>query len=288
MDPQQIWTAVVSASRELAVLSLVYVALAVWLRGRRVLRPGKAFVAETRLNIFYLFLDAAAVGPLVVLAVDLLLRGVAAAGLVIVPTEVYAGAPWWAVLAVAVAVSDLVGYWRHRLMHTVALWPVHAIHHSDREMGWLALMRFHPLNRLITVAINSAVLAVLGLPGWAIVANGLIRHHYGFFIHANVPWTYGRLSYVFVSPVMHRWHHTRSRALSGYNFATVFAFYDVLFGTYRVPSKNVGSLGVDDPLPPDWIGQTLYPLRVWLGHGQQPVDGAGHGTGRVAGETIRS
>ena len=59
------------------------------------------------------------------------------------------------------------------------------------------------------VAIDTSLLAMLGFPTWALVANSLVRHYYGEFIHADLPWMYGRFTSLFVSPVMHRWHHAR-------------------------------------------------------------------------------
>ncbi len=66
------------------------------------------------------------------------------------------------------------------------------IHHSDTDMTWLTLSRFHPINRITTALIDTFFLALLGFPTWALVANNLVRHYYGEFIHADLPWTYGR------------------------------------------------------------------------------------------------
>ncbi|MEM8699027.1 MAG: hypothetical protein AAGF44_07620, partial [Pseudomonadota bacterium] len=67
-------------------------------------------------------------------------------------------------------------------------------------------------------------------------------------------------------PVMHRWHHVREVEGSGANFATIFAFYDWIFGTHYMPSRPVPDLGVDDRgFPDSWLGQQIFPFRVWLG-----------------------
>ncbi len=177
----------------------------------------------------------------------------------------WAGAPTALILLACIAISDFAGYWRHRLMHVAALWPAHAIHHSDRHMTWLALARFHPVNRAITVAINIVVLSLCGFPAWAIVLNGVIRNWYGHFLHADLPWTYGPVAgRVLVSPVLHRWHHTRDEAQSGRNFSTLFALWDALFGTWYCPHRKVGALGIDDTgFPTSWAGQMVWPFRIW-------------------------
>lgn len=158
----------------------------------------------------------------------------------------------------AVFIGDLVGYWRHRLEHTPLLWPSHAVHHSDDEMTWLSLERFHPLNYLTTFTIDASALLVLGFPAYAIVANTLVRHYYGFFIHADLPWTYGRASWIFVSPAMHRWHHAADRRFFQTNFATVFSVFDRLFGTFRVPGPCTARLGVTDDIKSTLFGQLSY------------------------------
>jgi sterol desaturase/sphingolipid hydroxylase (fatty acid hydroxylase superfamily) len=48
---------------------------------------------------------------------------------------------------------------------------------------------------------------LLGFPSYAIIANNLVRHYYGYYVHADLPWTHGKLGKIFVSPAMHRWHH---------------------------------------------------------------------------------
>ena len=140
------------------------------------------------------------------------------------------------------AISDFAGYWRNRLMHGARLWPVHVIHHSDRAMTWLALIRVPPIERLVTTVVNMAALVAVGLPGWVIVVNSIVRNFYGFFIHADLPWAYGPLKYVFASPVMHRWHHVRDMT----DFATIFVVRHRVWYCHA-PGKNLPPPGFDDP-----------------------------------------
>jgi sterol desaturase/sphingolipid hydroxylase (fatty acid hydroxylase superfamily) len=145
------------------------------------------------------------------------------------------------------------------------LWPAHAIHHSDDEMTWLTGNRFHPVNSLTTAVIDNAILALLGFPAWAITLNELIRHYYGEFVHADLPWTYGILGRIFVSPAMHRWHHARDVTGSGSNFATIFSVFDQAFGTHFVPGPCTVPLGVNDPIGRGPVGQLQYPFQRWIG-----------------------
>jgi len=169
--------------------------------------------------------------------------------------------PSLAVAVAAVIAGDFVGYWRHRLEHTRVLWPSHAIHHSDTEISWLTLLRFHPINRFSTTLVDFGLLLILGFPEYALFVSVFVRHHYGFLIHADLPWTFGKLGYVFVSPVMHQWHHARDPAAYGSNFATVFSIFDRMFGTFRVPGPCQVPLGINEDMGKGVIGQLSHPFR---------------------------
>jgi len=91
----------------------------------------------------------------------------------------------------------------------------------------------------------------------------MIRHYYGQFIHADLPWTYGPLKLLFVSPVMHRWHHARDVVGTGSNFATVFSVFDQVWGTYHAPGPCNVPLGVNDDMGQGTIRQLLYPFVAW-------------------------
>lgn len=146
-----------------------------------------------------------------------------------------------------VFVGDFLGYWRHRAQHSPWLWPAHAIHHSDTRLTWFSLERMHPVDRAGSM-VDTIILATLGFPPWALGANVAVRHYYGYFIHADVPWTLGRLGWLMNSPAMHRWHHARDIEGSGSNFATVFSVFDRLFGTYYQPGPCDRPLGVREDM----------------------------------------
>ncbi|MEC8327899.1 MAG: sterol desaturase family protein [Pseudomonadota bacterium] len=158
-------------------------------------------------------------------------------------------------------IGDFIGYWRHRFEHTRFLWPSHLIHHSDQKMIWLTLQRFHPLNRISTVFIDGGLLYFLGFPLEAVIFNSTVRHYYGYFIHADLQWHYGKLNKVFVSPLLHQAHHAQPREYHHSNFATLFSFYDVLFNTYKMPSSKNFELGVAYAKKMSLMEQLVYPFK---------------------------
>ena len=217
---------------------------------------------ETGLNIQIMLFNLVVTTPVIVFAATFLSSFWHSTGLILTSPEDWTHWPVFGVILVAVILGDFVGYWRHRFEHNSFMWPSHAVHHSDTEMTWLSLERFHPINRLTTFTIDSSALLILGLPPYAVVANSLIRHYYGFFIHADLPWRYGEWNILFVSPAMHRWHHSADEVAYGSNFATVFALWDRAFGTYYVPGPCDSPLGVvTDEIEPTLWSQLSYAFR---------------------------
>jgi sterol desaturase/sphingolipid hydroxylase (fatty acid hydroxylase superfamily) len=82
------------------------------------------------------------------------------------------------------------------------------------------------------------------------------------FVHANLNWTLGPLKYALATPVFHRWHHTLPDEGGNQNFAPMFAFWDVLFGTFYMPPGRLPTrYGVDDPqFPAGFLKQLAYPF----------------------------
>lgn len=254
--------ALYSAFRGLFWLALVFAIVALAARGVEALRTARAASAEVRTNVILFAFDILFVTPLLLTLLGITGLVIQQNGLALLQPTNWSALPVWLVGFIAVFAGDFIGYWRHRLEHTDALWPGHAIHHSDTAMTWTTGLRFHPLNRLSTALIDTTLLAVLGLPIWALALNNLVRHHYGLFIHMDLPWTYGPLGRVFVSPAMHRWHHIRDASGGGANFATVFSVFDQAFGTYHVPGPCTAALGVRDPIGQGALAQLLWPVKA--------------------------
>jgi sterol desaturase/sphingolipid hydroxylase (fatty acid hydroxylase superfamily) len=221
----------------------------------------KRAIRETRVNLAIYILDIFTVGAILVPLYVLMANFADAAALRLISPHFWDSVPSLLVGFAAVFAGDFIGYWRHRLEHTRFLWPSHAVHHSDTEMTWLALLRFHPINRLSTFVIDNSFLLLLGFPAYALVVNTIVKHYYGFFIHADLPWRYGRLDNIFVSPVMHRWHHSIDPVAYRTNFATVFSIFDRMFGTYRVPGLPNTPLGVKFDMGKGVLGQLLHPFK---------------------------
>lgn len=278
----------IGAVQALVWPALFFAGLTVVVKGRSALTLKPAAMHETSINLTLCMADAALMMPPLSVLLGLLDQVFVVWGWRLLTPADWEQLPFAVRLFAALFAGDFIGYWRHRLEHTRWLWPSHALHHSDTEMTWLAIFRFHPVNRITTTVIDSSFLLCLGFPPVSIIVNALVRHYYGQFIHADLPWTLGPFQYVLVSPAMHRWHHARDTAAFGTNFATLFSVFDRVFGTFRVPGPCHSPLGVDELMGESVIGQLAYPFRLSAYADQEPgqdsapgplARASAHGTG---------
>lgn len=270
MQLAQSLNALVAALADLFWPAVAFAALALVFRGAAALRTARAATGEVRTNMLLFVFDVIVVTPALALLLAASGGWIQAHGLTL-PAAMWEGLPRWLVIVIAMFAGDFVAYWRHRFEHTAWLWPTHAIHHSDTAMTWTTGLRFHPLNRLSTALIDTTALALMGLPPEALIANNMIRHYYGLFIHMDLPWTYGWLGRVLVSPAMHRWHHIRDADGAGVNFATVFSVFDQAFRTYHMPGPCDVPLGVRDDIGRGALAQLLWPAKaLWHAFARTP------------------
>lgn len=169
--------------------------------------------------------------------------------------------PFWSQVPIVFVLADFLSYWQHRIFHTSALWPVHAVHHSSRRLDWLSAGRFHPLNEIGVQLVIAVPVLALGFHAATFLVLAPFTTWYAVFLHANVPWSLGPLHRVIASPRFHRWHHTAEAEGRDRNFGGVLAVWDVLFGTFYLPADRVATtFGGDDPVPDGFLGQLAYPL----------------------------
>jgi sterol desaturase/sphingolipid hydroxylase (fatty acid hydroxylase superfamily) len=170
--------------------------------------------------------------------------------------------PLWLQAIEVLILADLIFYWAHRAFHGRRLWPFHLVHHSNTHMDWLTSMRFHPVNDVISRTCQAIPLVLLGFAPAAVMCMIPVVVIFIVVTHANVPWTWGPLRYVLVSPVYHHWHHSTDDAALDKNFAGVLVLWDWMFGTLYLPKgRRPHSYGVlDRGVPTGPVGLLAYPF----------------------------
>ena len=157
--------------------------------------------------------------------------------------------------------GDLTGYLSHRLFHRRPLWRFHAIHHSSESLDWLAAARVHPLNEAISRVLQLIPFFLLGFDPRVVASAVPFLTFYAILLHANLRWDFGPLRYVIASPRFHRWHHTSENEGLDKNFAGLFPWIDLLFGTFYMPPREPAGFGLAaEKVPTGFVAQLAYPF----------------------------
>lgn len=247
----------------LGVLLVVFTGLAFLSRGRDALRWPKELRRSAVTN-FLIAQFSSLNGALYLVAIVPLTMAYSALGLPVLQAEAWTGVPVWLKALVALLVYDFSLYWIHRALHTRWLWPSHAVHHSDPQLHFLSWSRGHFTEQLLIAAALVATSSWLGFRLEEIAGLALLKGLHQYYVHARLDWDHGIFRHLLVSPQMHRWHHADVPEAYDKNFATIFPFFDLMFGTYYNPGSAVDvPTGIPDNPANDFITQTLYPFRQW-------------------------
>ena len=180
--------------------------------------------------------------------------------------------PFAARCILTVLVLDLVRYAVHWTNHSVPfLWRVHQVHHSDPDFDVSTGLRAHPLEVLLVQGANLAAIAILAPPLLAVLIAELTSCVQSFFGHANASlpgWVEKPLRWVFVTPDMHRIHHSEEVREQSRNLGDIFPFWDHFFRTYlTAPAAGqgrmiVGLKGFQNDQSLDLAFVLLQPFRL--------------------------
>jgi len=181
----------------------------------------------------------------------------ATAALTLRPAGLLAGVAWplWIQTAIGIVVLDFsIGYLSHRAMHAwPVMWRFHEIHHSDPFVDVTTTYRTHPVETAWRFLFAIVPVWILGIPAQAVVIQRLLQATNGVIEHANIrlwPPLDRVLSVVWVTPNVHKIHHSRDVAETNSNYANLLTIYDRLLGTYTPAHRAervVYGLGDADP-----------------------------------------
>ena len=120
--------------------------------------------------------------------------------------------PLWVYVIIGVLLLDLIGaYLAHFTEHKVKpLWMIHLVHHTDHNVDATTANRHHPLESLIRYLFTLFGVLIVGAPMGVVMLYQSLSLVLSQFIHANIklPRKLDKvLSYIIVSPDMHKVHH---------------------------------------------------------------------------------
>ena len=137
---------------------------------------------------------------------------------------------------ITVAILDLLQYGIHWCFHHVPwMWRIHQVHNSDPDYDVSTAARFHPLEVLGSQGTRMVVIALMAPPVAGVLLAELLSVILNLSAHANasLPERLERaLRLAFVTPDLHRIHHSREIAEQNRNLGQTFPWWDRLFGTF--------------------------------------------------------
>jgi|TARA_R110000744_G_scaffold97586_2_gene188552 sterol desaturase/sphingolipid hydroxylase (fatty acid hydroxylase superfamily) len=176
--------------------------------------------------------------------------------------------PSWLQLLTFFLILDFVQWFTHILLHKYPfLWKFHQIHHSVKEMGFAAHLRYHWMENVFYKPLKTFGVMILGgfEPEQAYIVH-FFAIAIGHFNHANIKITWGPLKYVLNNPVMHLYHHAHDLpdGKYGVNFGISLSLWDYIFKTDFIPEDSgtieLGFKG-DEKVPNSFWKQITYGLK---------------------------
>ena len=176
--------------------------------------------------------------------------------------------PAWANLLLCLLLLDFIGMYcsHYALHHFKWLWKFHMVHHSDTHVDVTTGTRHHPGDWLIREAFALLAVVVTGAPVAFYFVFRFLNVVFTYLTHANIilpGWLEKPLSYVFITPNVHKFHHHVERPWTDSNYGNIFSLWDRLFGTFvrgDVQKVNYG-LDVLQGRPDEgFIGQLKLPF----------------------------
>ncbi|MEM7484302.1 MAG: sterol desaturase family protein [Bacteroidota bacterium] len=251
---------------------LIIISLLVW--GLEVLFPWRkeqsVFRKDFWLDGFYMFFNFF-IFAIIISGIYKLLEllfndlGITAKSIVLID---FSNWPVWSQLLVFFVILDFVQWFTHVLLHKFPfLWKFHQVHHSVKEMGFAAHLRYHWMENILYKPLKTFGVMLLGgfEPEQAYIVH-FAAIGIGHLNHANIKLTYGPLKYIFNNPVMHLYHHSYKLPSGkfGVNFGISLSLWDYIFATDHIPEDSgtiqLGFPG-DEQVPKSFINQLLHGFR---------------------------
>ncbi|TDU31420.1 fatty acid hydroxylase family protein [Panacagrimonas perspica] len=203
---------------------------------------------SARSDLFYLFL---ALSGGIAASATLISAGLVDAAVALLDARSHHGplvdAPIWMAAPLLYLGMTFFNYWNHRLLHTRALWRLHAVHHSATEFTIGTAARISPMEAVLIAVPQAIPAALLGASPDAILIASMVASFESLWTHSNLRGL-GWLERIGISsPRAHKIHHARDARFHDHNFGDLVLIWDRLFGTY-MDSRNAPAdlvLGVD-------------------------------------------
>ena len=146
--------------------------------------------------------------------------------------------PLYVEVVICLLLLDLVGaYLVHFIEHKVPwMWKFHVVHHSDVNVDVTTGLRHHQGETVFRILFTILGIYVSGASIGIVMLYQSISVLFAHITHANIGLPRSLdivISYVFVTPNMHKVHHHFQLPLTDKNYGNIFSIWDRIFGTYH-------------------------------------------------------
>ncbi len=190
--------------------------------------------------------------------------------------------PIWLQVIVGVMLLDFFGaYLVHWVEHKVRfMWKFHLVHHSDTNVDVTTGLRHHPGEAVFRMLFTILGVLITGAPIWIVFLYQTMSAAFTHFNHANIKMPKKldqALSYLFVTPYMHKVHHHYTQPLTDTNYGNIFAVWDRVFGTFaEVEDTKSLKYGIDTHMDPKENEDVVNLLKIPFQKYRPPVGSKFH------------
>ncbi len=152
-------------------------------------------------------------------------------------------------IIVSVLALDLSSWLVHLVMHkNELLWRFHLVHHTDTNVDVTTGLRHHPGDSLLRGIFFIIFIFISGAPMYGVMIYQTLVVLTTAFTHANIslPKKLDKaISYIIISPNMHKVHHHWKQPFTDSNYGAVFSVWDRTLGTFSKLDISEIKYGLD-------------------------------------------
>lgn len=188
------------------------------------------------------------------------------------------GLPLLVTIILGLMLLDLISaYTIHYLQHKVKwMWRFHLVHHTDTYVDTTTANRHHPGESVFRFVFTAIAAVLVGAPMWLVFLYQSLSVVLSQFNHGNFrfpKWLDDALSWVIVTPGMHRVHHHYILPYTDTNYGNIFSIWDRLFGTFAKVDNTKLVYGIDTHMDPAEHSNIGKLLKIPFADYRPPVGG---------------
>jgi sterol desaturase/sphingolipid hydroxylase (fatty acid hydroxylase superfamily) len=157
---------------------------------------------------------------------------------------------------------DLLLYGWHRACHHFdGFWLFHKVHHNDPYLNVSTGFRLHIVELLITHLLKALLIIVMGIDELIVLISEVASTLFVMLHHTNISFKVEKwLGLVFITPYLHRTHHSVQRNEHDSNYGAILSIWDRVFGSIK--ELEPAKIGIKGNSPQDFVNLLKFGFTV--------------------------